>query len=613
MKKLIIILFFILTSTAIAADTSPETILIINSYNEDYTWTNNIMNGILGQLDDVDVRIEYMDVKNFYSEEDIEAFHNLMVHKYKDYTLDAIITTDDAAFSYVMKERAFYDHTPVFFIGVNSKDNYPFDNYEKVYGIIEAVSVVDTINTAKTLLPSLKTIHVVVDSTPTGLATKQVITEVLDPHFDVVFYDNKTLDDIEFNLKRIQDNNAIVLLAYYIVDPRGIAFDTDIMSDRITAASSVPVFGLYNFSIEHGIVGGKLISGYDQGIRITELIAKYFQGQLGQRYIESNEANVYKFDYPIMKQFNFKENKLPESSIIINQPVSFFVKHRNVILASITIIIFLISYIIVLKHQVKYHTEKNILYNKKLSEADKLASLGEMMYRISHELNTPLGNSITTASYIAKTNSELTKQFNSGKLSKSMLLEKINNIEYSSELLLSSLSDANELMEAFRVFSEHNEEENVTNIDLNYYVKNLIRTYSPLLKSHQHTIVLDSRDSIIIKGKTKDYYKIFNHLIRNSIEHGFKDLNGRKITIELHQDKKQLVIVYSDNGRGISERDMAHIFKPLYSTKGKNHHGLGLSQIKDTIATLNGTIDFQSKLSQGVNIYISIPMILKKI
>ena len=190
MKKLLIILIFLFIPFVLSDNPSPEKILIINSYNEDYTWTNSLMNGILDYMNnDIDVRVEYMDAKNFYEEDDFDAFHDLMKHKYSDFDFDAIVTTDDAAFSYAMKEREFYNNTPVFFIGVNSEDKYPFEEYSNVYGIIESVSIKDTIDVAKKLKPSLRTIHVVVDSSPTGQATKSVVMNVLDPHFEIVYYD----------------------------------------------------------------------------------------------------------------------------------------------------------------------------------------------------------------------------------------------------------------------------------------------------------------------------------------------------------------------------------------------------------------------------------------
>ncbi|MCH4889132.1 HAMP domain-containing histidine kinase [Acidaminobacter sp. JC074] len=610
MKKILLILLAFMFSFTLAEGQNPERILIINSYNEGYNWTSETMNGIMDTIDqNLDVRVEYMDAKNFYSDEDIRAFHKLMVHKYSDLKIDAIITTDDAAFKYAINNRDFYGNAPIFFVGINSADAYNFDDYQNVYGIIEEVSIEETIDTATTLMPVLRTIHVVADSSPTGQSTTAEIKKKLSSHFNVVYYDNKTLDEIEFALRQIDDPNAIVLLAFYIVDPIGTSYDTNIMTERITQASTVPVFGLYDFSFNHGIVGGKLTSGYEHGKAINTIMTNYFAGELKDNLIKTFDANLHKYDYSALKAAGFTDRHLPENSLIINKPQSFIERHANVIWASVLIVTILVVYILVLRYQVKYQHQKNVLYNSKLDEADQMASLGQMINRISTELNEPLGNSLTNASYIVKSNEQLLNQFNDGKLSKSLLLEKLNHIEYSSDMLMKSLTSANELISAFQVFSDHHENDDTDKFDLNFYLKNLITTYAPLLSTHKHRIILISKDNLIIKGKKREYYKIFNNLIQNSIEHGFKGLEHKEIRIELIQKQETLLINYHDNGNGIQEKELNNIFKPLYSMKGKEHHGLGLSQIKDIVSSHKGTISCHSTPHEGFFLKIELPLL----
>ena len=614
MRKILLTFIILLSFVAYSDTNSPKSILVINSYNEGYNWTNQLTKGILeNQPADADLRIEYMDGKNYYAAEDLEAFHQYMVYKYKNITFDSILITDDLALNYILEYRDFYNNAPVFFAGINSADNYDFDKHDNLYGIIEKVSIEETIETVRSLKPSLRTIHVVVDSSPTGEATKTEILKVLDSHYTVIFYDDKTIEEIEFNLKSIDDKDTIVLLAFYVVDPRGISFDTHIMSERITNASSVPVFGLYNFSFGYGIVGGKLISGYEQGKRMMEILNEYYLGYYTENHIESSESNIHKYDYNRLRYFDLNVNKLPNNFVIVNQPESFFSEHKVVILYSLIIIMVLIIYILLLNYQVKFQTNKNVLFNKKLNESDKLASLGEMMYRISHELNTPLGNSITTASYISKINNDLIEEFNEGKLSKSHLLERLSNIEYSSELLITSLDQANDLMNAFRIFSEHNDNDVMTSFDLTYYLKNLIKTYYPLLNNHGHHIILTADETMIIAGQTKDYYKIFNHLIRNSIEHGFTSLENKEIHIDLKHVKKEIIISYNDNGIGVPEKELNNILKPLYGSRNKNSLGLGLSQVNEVVMKLHGNIKCHSQPNEGLTIKITIPEHMKKI
>jgi len=144
---------------------------------------------------------------------------------------------------------------------------------------------------------------------------------------------------------------------------------------------------------------------------------------------------------------------------------------------------------------------------------------------------------------------------------------------------------------------------------LKYYLQNLITTYNPLLTIHHNNISVHGDDNIFIVGKTKDYYKIFNHLIRNSIEHGFENLENKEIHIDVRKSKKELTISYSDNGIGIPEKDANQIFKHFYSSKADHHYGLGLSQVNEIIAKLHGNIKFHNTTEDGVFIEIVIPLI----
>ncbi|MBI9011060.1 MAG: HAMP domain-containing histidine kinase [Clostridiales bacterium] len=611
MKKYLFPLFILLFINISNSETQePESILIINSYNESYNWTNNMMDGLLENLDQtLDIRVEYMDAKNGYQKEDLELFSTIMEHKYNNNKFDAIIATDDYAFQYVLKnQNTLFKNTPIFFAGINSEEGYNFDSLNKVFGIIEKASISETIEIAQILNPNLREIHFIVDQSISGKKTEIEVFEALDAHFNVIVYNNDTLDEITNKLSTVQSDDAIVLLAYYIVDPRGIFHDTNVMTEKICTASNVPVYGLYEFSMDYGIVGGKLISGYEQGKRVTEIMNNYFLGKYNEQYIETNQSNIHKYDYNELDAFDLNHKLLPSDSVIHHMPVTFFNRHKSVILAGLSIGFVLMLYILILKRQVRFHTKRNIVYNNQLNESDKLASLGEMIKRISHELNTPLGNSITTSSYIEKLNHNLIEQFNSGKLSKKTLLENLNHIEYSTELLTTSLNTANELMTAFRIFSEHNEDDSVITFDLKYYLQNLIKTYNPLLTIHHNKILLSGADNLFIVGKTKEYYKIFNHLIRNSIEHGFENLEHKEIRIDISKSKKELLINYSDNGIGIPKQNANLIFKHFYSSKTDSHFGLGLSQVNEIIARLHGNIQFQNDTQEGVVIKIVIPI-----
>lgn len=587
-----------------------DTILIINSYNESYNWTQETMNGILDHLDDKHhIYIEYLDGKNYSSDDDIENFNQYMTYKYKDKSFDMIISTDDLAFQYALKHQdTLFKGAPIFFTGVNSLNNYDTNSFTKVFGVEEKVSAKDTLEVIKNLQGEITKIHFIVDDTESGQLTISEIKKQIGADVEIEFYNQYSLNEITDKISRLDNPSEVILLAYFIVDQDMQFLDTDIMTKKITEIAPIPVYGLYYFSFNYGIIGGNLISGYEQGVKITEIIDKYKKGYLNNFYYESKEANQHYYDYEAIKKYGLDPNKLPKDAILVNKPISFYEENKVYILATMFVLLLLIIYIITLRDQVSRQIKKQSILMRQLATSDKMASLGEMMSRISHELNTPLGNITTTNSYLDKTITDLDESVNNNKLSMKELKKDIETLKHSSNIIDESITKAVELMSAFRIFSEHTTDKSFRKFDLADYLNNLIKTYHPLLINGNHKCILQLEEPLIIIGKTRNYYKIFDQLIRNTIQHGFNNLKNKEFYINIKIEKRMLIIQYSDNGNGIPEEDMPHLFKPLYKFKNKNTPTLGLSTVYKLVSEMNGTISCESKLDQGTSFYIHIPL-----
>lgn len=609
MRNFLITLILLLSFFVLADNEGPDHILIINSYNTSYKWTQTLMEGIMDNLDNsLDIRVEYLDAKNYTSQEYFDDLYEIFTKKYENISFDAIIATDDYAIRFLIDhDEELFKDVPIFFAGLNNQASYGLAHRTGYYGVSEELSLRETIQTAKQLNPNLDTIHLIVDETITGNTTYENMIN-LESDYQFVTYKGYDFESILKKISQIENNNAIVLLAFYIVDLDGTFYDTSVMTKKITENAAVPVYGLYEFSFGHGIVGGKLVSGYSQGKRVVEIMYEYFSGLHGDSYIEGSETNLNMYDYHLLEQLDYPINLLPEDSIIINQPITFLQRHYQVVIGSLIVVVILLLYILILRRQVKLHTLKFLTINQKLYDADKLTSLGQMMHRISHELNTPIGNSITTSTYIEKNTNHILSQFNQSTLSKSSLKEYLVNTNESTSLLTSSLNTANELMTAFRIFSEHTEDDRLTKFDLSYYLDNLIITYQAALKPKGHQIQLHTEANLIIYGKTQDYYKIFNHLIDNAIIHGFNNLIDKTIKIDVSLTNNNLTIAFSDNGIGMTSVQLNNIFIQKYRYKKSSHSVLGLVQIKELIEDLNGKISCESLLNQGTRYLINIPL-----
>jgi signal transduction histidine kinase len=99
------------------------------------------------------------------------------------------------------------------------------------------------------------------------------------------------------------------------------------------------------------------------------------------------------------------------------------------------------------------------------------------------------------------------------------------------------------------------------------------------------------------------------NLINNAYLHAFDDKAPGLFTIAAQTDGERVTLTFQDNGKGISEETLKHMFEPFFSTKiGKGGTGLGMSIVENLVTkTLGGHVSVQSTLGAGTVVTVSIP------
>ena len=114
------------------------------------------------------------------------------------------------------------------------------------------------------------------------------------------------------------------------------------------------------------------------------------------------------------------------------------------------------------------------------------------------------------------------------------------------------------------------------------------------------------RDEFIIECYPGQLNQVFMNILTNAIE---AITGSGTIAIDLKHDLKQVQIIISDTGMGISPKDSVRIFDPFYSTKGpKEGTGLGLSISQSIIFKHKGKIQFSSNIPSGAIVTITLPI-----
>jgi PAS domain S-box-containing protein len=169
------------------------------------------------------------------------------------------------------------------------------------------------------------------------------------------------MEDILAQVRVLPPGSVVILMSFF-KDREGKFYTPEIGGKMIAENSTVPVYSAWDFYLGHGITGGLITSSNAQGEMGAKIALRVVNGEkISDIPISREPANYYMFDYNELKRFSIKLSDLPEGSIIINRPYSFYSKHKvfiwviSVSMASLALIILLLSI--------------NIIYRKRAEEA----------------------------------------------------------------------------------------------------------------------------------------------------------------------------------------------------------------------------------------------------
>lgn len=377
-----------------------KNILILHSYAPDYAWTRDVNNGILAVLDDLDwtnkLRVEYMDSKNNFSERYFRSLANLYIGKYQEFHFDGIIVSDNNALNFLEQYgRPLFPVALVVATGINDVDSVAADTIAGSV-IFTMVDHVETLRQAISQNPEAKTAYIISDSSTTGLAILREVKAIipqLPVDIDYKFVPPMPFEDLLEYVSNIDPDDFIYLFPYSR-DSTGRSFKQGYVPSFLSRMTRLPIYGSWDFQVGTGITGGHVVSAFKQGELAAEtmisMLEKASDTELFQQPVTTFE-NLY--DFLEVSRLNIPTEQLPKNVKFINKPKSFYEQHRQIIIPSLTIIILLsIFLLLVLQNLVKQKTINKkdraiIELNKEVIDTQRelVTTLGEVIENHSQE------------------------------------------------------------------------------------------------------------------------------------------------------------------------------------------------------------------------------------
>lgn len=248
---------------------------------------------------------------------------------------------------------------------------------------------------------------------------------------------------------------------------------------------------------------------------------------------------------------------------------------------------------------------------EELARSEANATLSTLAASVSHELSTPMGNSLMTASTLVEQSRSFQRLVDANQLKRSELTAFLNTVHEGNDLMLRNLQRAVELLKNFRQVANDQASERRRSFDLATAVQEVLGTLAPSLKNSPHHVVVDIAQGIAMDSYPGPLGQIVINLINNAYLHAFEGQTGGVFTISARLAEDRVRMSFSDNGTGMSEETQSHLFQPFFSTKTDHGGtGLGLTIVANLVGkTLGGTLQVQSTVGVGTTISINLPLV----
>ncbi len=601
---LLILLFPFQSFSQKLKEVKRKRICLIHSYNSNFPTYHHTYKAINEFIDTThyQIDVEFMNSKEFVGATYIKQFHSFLSYKLsKRKAYDLFLVADDYALQYVLKyEKELFENKPIVFWGVNNielarnQNSNPFCT-----GIVEDVSVKETLNLAKILNPKLEEIFVISDNTVTGKNDLNRILNLEDlkakVNAETLNLSNLTFTEFEENLRQIEGEKALLLLSLY----RDKEFKYKPFYDGLKLLKSntnLPIYHLWKHGLGEGIVGGNLIHHYRQTQEALKMAYRVLNGESIESIpVLEDSPNQCCIDYDELSRLHMVPSTFPENWIVMNKPNSSVIlskKYLYVYLAVSLLVIGLLFFFI-------YYGKRENLLKKELiqakEDANKVDELkNAFLNNISHEIRTPMNGILGFAEFL--TLPDVTDE------------DRIKYFEIITENSHQLLHVVNEIVDIAKVQSGHSEIKMET-VDIVGLLSEIQMEYQ--VKAMDKNLKLLFIDCQIIKTVYADkqyLFKIFRKLMDNAI----KFTHDGCIEIGYYRRADFIEFYVKDTGIGISKKLFKIIFDNFRQVQESDIRqygglGLGLSITKAFVKSMGGKVWVESKENEGSCFYFTLP------
>ncbi len=325
-------------------------VLLLYSYQAmlpgNLEWDEAIRKAVKGKDErPIDFYTEFLDLSQFPDESYINGLLNLLQIKYSRKKIDLLIPVGDLAFAFLLDHGdALFPGSPIVFCAVAKRQLETLKPLPNCSGVVAWVDVQGTLAAALKLQPETRRVVLVGGTAKTDRAFQQIAREALRPYegqLEVTFLTDLPMAEVLQRLSSLSPQTLVIYLSMF-QDSTGQDFVPLEALKRVARVAAVPVYGLWETLLGHGIVGGHLMSFKEQGRLAGEMGRRVLNGENpGNIPIVYEGANVYEFDWQQLKRWGLKERDLPPASLVRFKKPSLWESHKREVIGTAAVFLLL--------------------------------------------------------------------------------------------------------------------------------------------------------------------------------------------------------------------------------------------------------------------------------
>jgi signal transduction histidine kinase len=244
-----------------------------------------------------------------------------------------------------------------------------------------------------------------------------------------------------------------------------------------------------------------------------------------------------------------------------------------------------------------------------LLQTEKLAALGNLVAGVAHEINTPLGVAVGAATYLRSLTTDFHKVYQGGQVRKSDLETYLAGTLDSTDLVVSNLNRAANLVTHFKQVATDQASENRRTFAFREYLEEILESLRPQWKKRPVVLEVRGPANLEFDSYPGAVSQVVTNLLMNCLVHAFDRDTAGTVVLEIEDRGDWILFEFNDDGKGIDPGHLPRIFEPFFTTKrGQGGTGLGLQIVHNLVTqVLGGTIACSSSPGRGTTFELALP------